>query len=101
MASSSIPTENYTTNGSDPQIMHHNQTLPFSPEELAECLPQPCLAEQVKEMQERLLVLETRNKELEGRLRAKKVRLRRAVVISEEEPSHRSGERTHGARTVD
>ena len=68
MTSSSNSTGNATITGPDPQIEHHNRTLPLTPEELAENLPQPRLAEQFEKMQEHLLVMEANKKELEGRI---------------------------------
>lgn len=62
MASSSTPTEDASnTTGIDPQIEHHSRTLPITPEELDESLPHPSLAEQFKEMKERLLDLKNRS----------------------------------------
>lgn len=97
MANWSIPTGNNTTDGFYPQIEHENRTLPLTPEELAEYLPHPSLADQFKEMQERLLVLEASNRELEEMLHAKKVTMRSTIMILDEEPSHRQRARRAGA----
>ena len=89
MTSSSILTGNNATDGFNPQIEHHNRTFPLTPEELAEYLPRPSLAEQFKEMQERLLALEASNRELEEMLCAKNDTMWSVVMIPDEEPSHR------------
>lgn len=87
MANSSIPNHDGASIDNDVGIEHHNRTLPLMVEEIAELLPQPNLAEQFKEMQERLQALKTSNIELRGRLQAKRVTMRSAVVIPGEEPS--------------
>lgn len=91
MATSSYPTYNVTDAGLNEEIERHNRTLPLTSEEIVELLRQPSLAEQFKEMQERIQALEANNKELRGRLQAKKVTLWSTVVIPNEEPSHLSG----------
>ena len=54
-------------------------------------MSRPNLAEQFKKMQEHHLDLESSNKDLEENLNAKRVTLWSAVVIQNEEPSHRTG----------
>ena len=93
MASSSTP---ITVPNQETEIEHHNRTLPLTLEEIAELLPEPSLEEQFRQMQERLSVLEANNRELKRRLQTKKVTLRSAVVIPDEEPSHRSGKEPVG-----
>ena len=91
MASSSNLTHNITVTSHDQHIEHHNLTLPLTLEEIAELLPHPNLAEQFKEMQERLLVLKDSNRYLREKLQAKKDILWSVVLILDEEPSHRYG----------
>ena len=88
MANSSIPDHNTTDDNLDAEIEHHNNTLPLIAEEMAEVHQQPSLAEQFKEMGERIRALETSNTELRRRIQAKRITMRSTVVIPDEEPSH-------------
>jgi len=94
MASSSAPVN--AVSNQEMEIEHHNRTLPLTSEEIAELIPEPSLEEQFRQMQERLSVLEANNRDLKRRLQTKRVTLRSAIVIPDEEPSHRSGKEPIG-----
>ena len=89
MASSSNPPDN--VGDRDQEIEHYNRTLPLTAEEIEELVSQPSPADQFKEVQEHLLELEASNQKVRGKLQTKKVTLRSAVVIPDDERSHRSG----------
>ena len=94
MASLSAPVN--AVSNQETEIEHHNRTLPLTLEEIVELLPERSLEEQFRQMQEHLSVLEASNKEFKRRLQTRKVTLRSAVVIPDEEPSHRLGKEPVG-----
>ena len=70
------------------KIEHHNRTLPLTTDEMAEMLPQSSLHEIFREMQERLTLLENKNKVLEEQLKTKRVAIRSEIVTPEDDRSH-------------
>ena len=80
------------------QIEHQTRTLPLTTDEMADMLPLSTLREIFREMQERLTLLEKKNKALEEQLKTKRVTVRSEIVTPEDDRSHhRTGKEVENA----
>ena len=66
--------------GDHDQIEHHNMALPVTAEEIAKILQQSSLPELFRHMQEHLLQLKKKNKELEEQIKVKHVTVCSTIV---------------------